>query len=87
MAVVTEPLLIEAEAGLRQMTVEDARGPAGGAGPAGAQGPGGAAGPAGPTLGYPTYIQATQPTAAGPWAWIRTDRTPRELWIEDGLIA
>jgi hypothetical protein len=39
-----------------------------------------------PTVGVPTYVQAAQPAASGPWVWWQTlpggDLT---LWIEDGI--
>lgn len=37
-------------------------------------------------LGYPTYIQASQPTALGPWVWWQTVTGGKfSLWINDGV--
>lgn len=37
------------------------------------------------TLEQRTYIQTTQPTAAGPYQWWDTSNGNLTLWIEDGL--
>ena len=36
--------------------------------------------------GWPLYIQADQPTAPGPWGWVKTGVNPPELWCEDGQV-
>jgi hypothetical protein len=41
-------------------------------------------GGSGPTVGFPVFIQNTQPVVSGPYTWWDTSNNDITLWIEDG---